>query len=153
MTKRRLIVIAAGFLVAMAIYATWCLRPFFLSARLDFDIDVPEEARKAIDGWYRENRDFGRVTPSVRGAIHFLGSPWEDSMPAGKVAYYDWKGGGKEVKVYFRGNSQGFNLFEGTWKPEDFAMRDPMNYIHPSNPNHGFSWWDVVWWEIESWYQ
>lgn len=118
-----------------------------MSGELAFDADVPEDARGAIDEWYQENRDFGRVTPSLKGAIYFLISPLEDSVPPVSVSYLDWKGHEAEVHVGFRGNSQRFDAYEGTWKAEGFQIRDSMNYFHPSNPRYCTSWSQVFTWQ------
>ena len=126
----------------MIAYTLWALRPFWISGPLTFDDDVPEDARIALTEWYRENRDFGRVTPSVRGFRYFLANPFEKSILPTNVAFYDGLHG-PEVSIYYRGNSQDFDLCDGQWLAEDFQIRDSANYSHPSRPSefHGFFAW------------
>ena len=149
MTKRNGKRLVIGVSVGITVYALWCLKPYFISGKLNVDSDVPPQARAAVKAWYSDNRKFGRVTPTLKGAVYFILSPLEETLPTVNVRYYSNEIHGEEVAVYFRGNSQRFKN-QGDWRPEEFQITNSMNYFHPSNPRYYTTWSDVFSWKLQN---
>jgi hypothetical protein len=148
MTKRNGKKLVISVCIGVPLYALWCLKPFFVSGALNVDSNVPPSAKQAVNSWYSENKQFGRVTPTLKGAVYFLLSPYEDSIPTVNVEYYNNGIHTEEVALTFRGNSQSFKN-QGSWSPEDFQITNSANYFHPSNPRFQPTWSDVFFWKLK----
>jgi len=87
--KRAIRLLVISMLILLA-YASYALRFYYLKPPLEFQVDVPDGARRVIEAWHKNANDIPAEQISMNGIWHAISNPYNPSNIGYNVVSYEF---------------------------------------------------------------